>query len=243
MASIQKRGNRWFARYRDDTGREHGQRFDRKGDAQRWLDEQTAAMITGQYCDPKAGRVTFRPYAEQWRITMVHGPSTRNLVERTLRRHVYPALGGLPMGSIRTTTVQVLVTELSGRLAASTLKLAYGYMVAVFRAAVRDKVLATSPCEACDCRHRAASRSRSHRLRCSTSQPRTCRRASGWCPRSSLAPGCARVNSSGWRSARSTSCAAGRSMSRGNSSRYRRTPPTSARSRPQSRRGWCPWRR
>jgi integrase len=78
---------------------------------------------------------------------MVHGPSTRNLVERTLRCHIYPALGELPMGSIRTTTVQAVVTELSGRLAASTLKLAYGYMVAVFRAAVRDRIIACSPCE------------------------------------------------------------------------------------------------
>ncbi|MGH3997533.1 MAG: site-specific integrase [Pseudonocardiaceae bacterium] len=56
-------------------------------------------------------------------------------------------LGDLPMGSIRPTTVQALVTELSGRLAESTLKLAYGYMVAVFRAAVRDRVIAFSPCE------------------------------------------------------------------------------------------------
>ncbi|MGB6164032.1 MAG: tyrosine-type recombinase/integrase [Pseudonocardiaceae bacterium] len=147
MASIKKRGTRWFARYRDNTGREHAQRFDRKVDAQNWLDERTAALVTGQYADPRAGRVVFRQYAEQWRSTMVHGPSTRNLVERTLRCHIYPALGDLPMGSIRTTTVQALVTELSGRLAASTLKLAYGYMVAVFRAAVRDRIIASSPCE------------------------------------------------------------------------------------------------
>jgi Phage integrase, N-terminal SAM-like domain len=147
MASIKKRGTRWFARYRDNTGREHAQRFDRKVDVQNWLDEQTAALITGQYADPRAGRVVFRQYAEQWRATMVHGPSTRNLVERTLRCHISPALGDLPMGSIRTTTVQALVTELSGRLAASTLKLAYGYMVAVFRAAVRDRIIASSPCE------------------------------------------------------------------------------------------------
>lgn len=147
MASIKKRGSRWFARYRDDTGREHARRFDRKVDAQRWIDEATTALVSGQYADPRAGRVTFRPYAEQWRATMVHGPSTRHLVERTLKRHVYPTLGDLPMGSIRPTTVQALVTELSGRLAASTLKLAYGYMVAVFRAAVRDRVIALSPCE------------------------------------------------------------------------------------------------
>jgi hypothetical protein len=47
MASIKKRGARWFARYRDDTGHEHGQRFDRKIDAQRWLDAQTTALVTG----------------------------------------------------------------------------------------------------------------------------------------------------------------------------------------------------
>jgi hypothetical protein len=38
MMRIKKRGNRWFARYRDGTGREHGQRFDRKIDAQRWIE-------------------------------------------------------------------------------------------------------------------------------------------------------------------------------------------------------------
>lgn len=52
MASIQKRGSRWFARYRDDTCREHAQRFDRKVDAQRWLDEATTALVTGKYTDP-----------------------------------------------------------------------------------------------------------------------------------------------------------------------------------------------
>ena len=29
----------------------------------------TAAMVTGQYVDPAAGRVTFREYAERWRAT------------------------------------------------------------------------------------------------------------------------------------------------------------------------------
>lgn len=147
MASINKRGDRWFARYRDDTGREHAQRFTRKVDAQKWLDQQTTALVTGQYVDPRAGRVTLREYGEQWRTTMVHGPSTRELVERTLRLHVYPALGDLPMGSIRTTTVQALITRLSSQLAESTLKLAYGYLVAIFRAAVRDRIIASSPCE------------------------------------------------------------------------------------------------
>ena len=48
MASIAKRPDgRWRARYRDDTGREHARHFGRKVDAQRWLDEVTASVVTG----------------------------------------------------------------------------------------------------------------------------------------------------------------------------------------------------
>ncbi len=48
MASIQKRPNGvWRARYRDADGKEHSQHFPRKIDAQAWLDEVTAAVVTG----------------------------------------------------------------------------------------------------------------------------------------------------------------------------------------------------
>jgi hypothetical protein len=41
--NVAKRGNeRWRARYRDDTGKEHSRHFDRKVDAQQWLDRVTA---------------------------------------------------------------------------------------------------------------------------------------------------------------------------------------------------------
>src|SRR5213076_1223390 len=67
MASIKKRPNgQWRARYRDDAGKEHAKHFARKVDAQRWLDEVTASMVTGAYVDPKAGRVTFASYFAEW---------------------------------------------------------------------------------------------------------------------------------------------------------------------------------
>jgi integrase len=147
MASIKKRGTRWFARYRDDTGRERGQRFDRKTDAQRWLDEQTAALVTGQYCNPQAGRITLRKYGEQWQATAPHGPTTRDLVGRSLRRHIYPVLGDLPMSAIRLTQVQSLVTSMGTVLAPSTVRVKYSYLVSIMNAAVLDKVITSSPCE------------------------------------------------------------------------------------------------
>jgi integrase len=147
MASIKRRPNGvWRARYRDGDGREHSRHFARRVDAQRWLDEVTASVLTGQYVDPRAGRIRFQKYAETWRTTVTHGPTTRNLVERTLRLHVYPVLGDQQIGSIRPTAVQSLVTTLGTTLAPRTVQLAYGYVVAIFHAAVRDKVVAASPC-------------------------------------------------------------------------------------------------
>jgi integrase len=146
MASIKKRGTRWFARYRDNTGHEHGQRFDRKTDAQHWLDQQTAALVTGQYVDPRAGRITLRTYGEKWQETAPHGPTTRDLVARSLERHIYPVLGDLPMSAIRFTQVQALVTSMGIILAPSTVRVKYSYLVSIMNAAVLDKVITSSPC-------------------------------------------------------------------------------------------------
>lgn len=88
MASIGKRGNRWFARYRDNTGREHARRFDRKIDAQRWLDEATAALVTHQFVDPRAGRTTVAEYARRWAAGRPHKPKTAERTESIIRTHI-----------------------------------------------------------------------------------------------------------------------------------------------------------
>ena len=67
MASIKKRPDgRWRARYRDESGKEHARHFNRKIDAQRWLDEVTTSLVTGQYVSPDAGRITFAQYFAEW---------------------------------------------------------------------------------------------------------------------------------------------------------------------------------
>src|SRR5215218_7672644 len=101
MASIARRPDGTYRpRFRDESGKEHARHFKRKVDAQRWLDEQTAAMVTGAYVDPRSGRMTFAEYAEQWRTTQVVRPTTGLAYERVLRRNVYPRLGNRPLSSI-----------------------------------------------------------------------------------------------------------------------------------------------
>lgn len=139
------KGNRWRARYVDEQGREHAKGFARKVDAQRWLDEVTAAVVTGQYVDPKAGQVTFGDYAERWRNMQVQRPSSRALVEITLRRHAYPTLGDRPLSSILPSDIQAWVKGLD--LAPATVGVAHGIVSTIMKAAIRDRRIVANPCE------------------------------------------------------------------------------------------------
>lgn len=148
MASIKQRPDGvWRARYRDGAGREHARHFKLKRDAQRWLDEVTTSVITGQYVDPKASLVTFRAYGEAWLAAQVHAPATAALYRSHLERHAYPVLGDMPLGSILTTTVQGWVKGLSASLAPSTVGVVYTVVASIFRAAVHDRKLASTPCK------------------------------------------------------------------------------------------------
>ncbi|MBD0740553.1 tyrosine-type recombinase/integrase [Streptomyces sp. CBMA29] len=149
MANIQKRPNgKWRARYRDPNGKEHSRHFDRKVDAQRWLDEVTASVLTGQYVDPKSAKRPFKEYAEQWRSSQPHRPSTARAVEQHLRCHAYPAWDGRTLGGIKPGDIQSWITGLTTThgLAASTARTVFNTVNAVFTAAVRDRMISNNPC-------------------------------------------------------------------------------------------------
>ena len=156
MASIKKRSDgRWRARYRDESDREHARHFARKVDAQRWLDEVTASIVTGQYVDPKAGRITFQEYAEQWRTVQVHRPTSAAHVEGMLRRHAYPVFGSRQLGSILPSEIQAWVkllgtgdkTSKRRPLAPSTIAVVHAVVSGIFRSAIRDRKIVANPCE------------------------------------------------------------------------------------------------
>lgn len=64
MASMQKRPDgRWRARNRDHDGKEHARHFERRAEAERWLDAVRGDLVRGSYVDPRAGREHFAIYA------------------------------------------------------------------------------------------------------------------------------------------------------------------------------------
>ena len=139
------KGKRWRAGYVDERGREHAKVFARKVDAQKWLDEFTAAVVTGQYVDPKAGLITFRDYAERWRAMHIQRPSSRAHVETMLRRHAYPALADRCRSSIMPSDIQAWVKGLA--LAPATVGVAHGIVSTVMKTAIRDRRIAANPCD------------------------------------------------------------------------------------------------
>jgi len=146
VAHVAKRNGKYQAAYRGPDGRERTKTFDRKVDATAWLTSVEHSKLSGAYVDPSAGKVTFRDYAEQWRAVQIHRGSTATLVEQHLRLHIYPTLGGRPIAAVRPSEIQALVHGLGQRLSPSTVSVVYGRVAAVFGAAVRDRVVASSPC-------------------------------------------------------------------------------------------------
>jgi integrase len=87
MASIRKLPNgRYQAQFRPIPGGKQITRTGaRRSDVQRWLDEQTAGIVTGAYVDPRAGRETLASFYATWSPRQVWETGTRRAVDLSLR--------------------------------------------------------------------------------------------------------------------------------------------------------------
>ena len=141
------RGVRWQAAYRGPDGRERTRTFAKKVDAERWLRQQGSARDRGAWVDPRSGRTTFGVYAKRWQAVQIHRPQTVARVDSNLRCHVYPFFEDRPLTSISATEIQGWVRGLSSTLAPASVEVCYRYVSSIFRSAVRDRLIDSSPCD------------------------------------------------------------------------------------------------
>jgi integrase len=148
MASLAKRPNgKWRARYRDAAGREHARHFARKVDAQRWLDEETASIVTGQYVDPQARKVT----VDEWCDTWLQGygarrPSTVRQAKVHLAR-IRQEFGPLPLTAVQPSMIRAWLAKLRNEgLSASYLFALHSRLSQVMQDAVLDRKIPANPC-------------------------------------------------------------------------------------------------
>ncbi len=114
MSTISKKPNgRWLARYRDDAGRSRSKVFDRKFDAQQFLDEVATDIKRGSWIDPRAGRMGFEEWSmEWWRTTTKLRPTTRRGYWGVLNHRVLPVFGRRRLGDISYLDVELFVADL-----------------------------------------------------------------------------------------------------------------------------------
>ena len=149
MGSVDRRPNgRWRARYRDPDGRMRSQTFDRKGDAERFLQRNGAELQRGEWIDPAVRRVAFSEWAALWWQTTVRlRPTTRRGYWQILNNHVLPTFGGRALASIDYMDVERFIAEklTEGKLGPKKVRDCVSVVSLVMQAAVRSGARRDNP--------------------------------------------------------------------------------------------------
>ncbi|MDN4474632.1 site-specific integrase [Demequina sp. SYSU T00192] len=148
MASIVKQANgRWRARYRDNSGTEHSQRFDRKSDAQRWIDAQSAALVRGDYVDPATARTTVAAWCDTWLDAYSGNQPSTVRQARVHVKHIVEEFGAVRLVDVKPSAIRAWCARLKRRgLADSTVYAIHARLSQILADAVHDGIIARNPC-------------------------------------------------------------------------------------------------
>ena len=141
-------GKRWLARYVDDGGAENTKSFERRVEAQAWLNEVTAAQVTGTYVAPKAGRITVGDVHAKWVGTQGHLKAT-TVATRTVTWSAYvdERWASTAVADVHTSDLSGWVKEMAAAGAGpATIENALSVLRQVLELAVIDRRIARNPC-------------------------------------------------------------------------------------------------
>jgi Phage integrase, N-terminal SAM-like domain len=111
VASVTKRstnkGIRYDVRYRTPSGTVRNKTLRTRRDAERFANTVEADLLRGHWVDPRAGRMSFKEYADEWLVHKTNlRPRTRELYAHQLRAHIYPTLGATELAKLSPKTVR-----------------------------------------------------------------------------------------------------------------------------------------
>lgn len=136
---------RWRVRWVHDSGTEHTRVFERRPDAQAFLDGLAADVQRGEYVDPRKSAASFATVAEEWFSTKQHRqPKTVAGYRSLLDTVVLPRWGDVPLKKIDYGSYRIWLGSLAvegsqaGKgLSASRITQAHQLVGAVLKYAVR----------------------------------------------------------------------------------------------------------
>ena len=164
MASIHKyttkQGRRYLVAYRRPDGRDTTKRgFATKKAAEVWAADNTIALATGSWVDPKHATVTVGELGEKWVRRQTHlKPSAAKPVSTAWRHRVKPRWADVQIGTIRPSDVQDWLAGLkkiprkpgvepSEPLGATGVIYAYQVLHGILADAVADRMLPSNPAD------------------------------------------------------------------------------------------------
>ena len=147
-SAIDRRSNgRYRARYRGPNGRWRSRTFDRKVDAQGWLNTELTKVDRGEWVDPRAGRTTFGVVAERWMAARSSlRDSTRARDRSLLDSLILPRFAETPLVAIQPSDLEAFVADLvAAGKAPATIRKVWQVVSGVFGMAIRDRLVALTP--------------------------------------------------------------------------------------------------
>lgn len=135
-------------RYRNAAGQPRSKTFPKghKADADRFATRVEADKITGTELDPRGERMTVGEYAADWTAVLPHVEGSRARVQDALILF-RTMLGDRMIRKVRQSDIRAWLEARGQQVAAGTVKTDYGWVRAMFGAAVADGVIRTSPCD------------------------------------------------------------------------------------------------
>jgi integrase len=111
-----------------------------------WEAEQKAAKARGQWVNPN-DKTTVEQYARQWAAARPYRQSTARNVKSLIDNHIAGThLGSRRMVALRPSEVQAWATERSHLMSPLRLRNTLGLLKTMYRDAVLDRLVGTSPC-------------------------------------------------------------------------------------------------
>ena len=146
MAWVEKVGRRWRGCYRDPDGKKRSQVHNTRTDARNWAHDREAEVRGGTYVDPRAGALTLEQYVDRWLPTYRKSAGRVDQVQRTLRRHILPTFGAIPLNELSPRTIKIWVHAMTDQgIAATSVRNYASTLAKLLNDAVEDDLIPKSP--------------------------------------------------------------------------------------------------
>ena len=132
MASVFDRGGCWYLRFKDELGRwrQVASKARTKTEARRLADakEQRAEKVRAGLLPTDRDGMTVKEVLEWHRTTYLRGLPSHDTVERSVRLHLLPDLGSMPLAQLRPAHLETLLQQKASVLSPQSLNHLRGYL-------------------------------------------------------------------------------------------------------------------